>query len=405
MVGMPGFFEIIALALLVLLVVVTVRLVKSGRAWPWVIGAVAAVASVAILALGLYTVGMPQSNTVVLKSVRHYPDGAGSARSTAVSRRASPGVGEGTWLPSSEHEFEADIYPSMESAAIALAERLVPSLEDIVPGGVRFPPTDVDGNVPDHVLAAAHRAFQNAARASDRGRNASAPTFRHPVRLSIKTVDVGHLEATLAGSVRNVTRHARFVEKPWVEDLAAFRTEAENTGRSFLVACSPGLWGTRREAEEQALRAAAAGLQLDLGRRIQRHARRMPDPNWLRGEIESALRGAYSLADGRNTVSLVADQFTQRFHRPYGEVWRAAVLIDKPPEVLEPLAVDLAHRLATQQNAWVRTTLSIAGLVILILVLYLLLNAATRGYYVWGLRGAVVVLVVVGVLFVLAVVG
>jgi hypothetical protein len=53
----------------------------------------------------------------------------------------------------------------------------------------------------------------------------------------------------------------------------------------------------------------------------------------------------------------------------------------------------------TVRVTWAKMLGSIAGLLALIVVVYLFLNAATKGYYAWSLRIAGVVLAGVVILF------
>ncbi len=50
---------------------------------------------------------------------------------------------------------------------------------------------------------------------------------------------------------------------------------------------------------------------------------------------------------------------------------------------------------------WAKTGGTLAGMFALICVVYLFLNAATRGYYAWSLRIALIIVLGIGVLVVL----
>ena len=94
---------------------------------------------------------------------------------------------------------------------------------------------------------------------------------------------------------------------------------------------------------------------------------------------------------------MIADRFITRLSRPYGHVYRAAILLDISPEQLVKIRASqaVASQLARSTFA-MRLT---GGLVLLAVawLLYGLLNALTRGYYrvLAGLvaGGVVVVLV------------
>ena len=122
--------------------------------------------------------------------------------------------------------------------------------------------------------------------------------------------------------------------------------------------------------------------------------RRSPDRTDLRVEhLTRAMQG------GR----LVADKFIQRLERPYGAVWRCAVLVDGSSQMIQPLAVGVAGIERNRRVSLLRSAVSIAGMFAVICVLYFILNAATRGYYVWSLRAVMIVAAMAGVLLLLMV--
>jgi hypothetical protein len=92
------------------------------------------------------------------------------------------------------------------------------------------------------------------------------------------------------------------------------------------------------------------------------------------------------IADELTARQTFTDQFTQRFDRPYGTVWREALLMEVNPSLID----SITHTINTQQvnqNRHQRTTwFSLIALAGLIFGTYLFLNAATRGYYAWSLR-------------------
>jgi hypothetical protein len=93
----------------------------------------------------------------------------------------------------------------------------------------------------------------------------------------------------------------------------------------------------------------------------------------------------------------IADRFVQRFRRPGGDVYRAALLLNPDSRALEQAnaAIVTAERL--QRQTWLGMVASFAALVASICLLYAFLNFATRGYYAWALRLVMVVVLAVGV--------
>ena len=106
------------------------------------------------------------------------------------------------------------------------------------------------------------------------------------------------------------------------------------------------------------------------------------------------------IADEMRRGSILKDRFTQRFQRTYGDVWQQTLLVSASPIAVDNIAASVVRRASGQRAARLRTRMSlagsIAGLAALILVAYVVLNAATKGYYVWVLRLAAGALVVGG---------
>ena len=144
--------------------------------------------------------------------------------------------------------------------------------------------------------------------------------------------------------------------KPWLTDLAAY--QAENGGR-WIVGRSPRPCLSEAEAIAAA-RADAVDAIVSLG-----------NSPWVR---------AHLAADARNG-QFQEDFQTQRFNRPYGTVWTAAVLMD----VSEPLLAANIRRYQweiglRESRIWVArvfaTVAFVAGWVV-----FAVLNALTRGYF------------------------
>jgi hypothetical protein len=104
-------------------------------------------------------------------------------------------------------------------------------------------------------------------------------------------------------------------------------------------------------------------------------------------------------ADIRNG-SFIADRFAQSFAGTAGRIWRQAILINASQDKLAELAHQKKIARQSWRTRWIRELISVVGIMLLICVVYLFLNAATRGYYTWSLRIAAVVLVLAGILLV-----
>jgi hypothetical protein len=95
----------------------------------------------------------------------------------------------------------------------------------------------------------------------------------------------------------------------------------------------------------------------------------------------------------------ILDRFVQGFEGTAGRIWRQALLIDASNEKLTRLAHRKAAMIRATKKTWARLSISVFGLIVLITVVYAFLNAATKGYYVWSLRIAGMVLFLVVVFF------
>jgi hypothetical protein len=113
--------------------------------------------------------------------------------------------------------------------------------------------------------------------------------------------------------------------------------------------------------------------------------------NSLSGLVESELR----------RHKLIRDEFVQRFERPYGIVYRKALLIDVSDDQITSLANQYATIAWANSRHLNQSWASLIGLVLLIVVVYLFLNAATKGYYVWSLRLGGIAMVAAGIYTVL----
>jgi hypothetical protein len=114
-------------------------------------------------------------------------------------------------------------------------------------------------------------------------------------------------------------------------------------------------------------------------------------------------RAEAALVGGR----FVADRLTRRFHRDYGDVWHEAVLVDASPRNLQALADETNGIARARRASFIARAASGAAMVAVIFVIYVVVNAFTRGYFVWRLRvaTALVLVVALGALLLLAAVG
>ncbi len=317
-----------------------------------------------------------------------------------------------------EHQdFKADVYPSIHAAAEALGRDIGMGLNGPSDGTGQEPlpiyvwlvddtqqPSTREGvllvtrPVLDAVAEGIRQKLIDLARVS-----VERPTTDRAVIVRIDTADVrfdshnkwrqqaesgtGKLVADVRGPVSSTRFSVPFVQAPWVDDPAGFARTYQ--GGHWLVAYSPGVFPSQVEARREALKAAASSLipqaeALISGMSVEHQHRyekkRASDPEWLLNRVTDELAS-------RNHAT---DFFSQRFDRPYGSVWREAVLIDAEPGMIESIARALIGSLQEQSMAQMTSLLSLVVLVVMIVGLYLFLNLATKGYYAWMLRLAAV---------------
>jgi hypothetical protein len=178
---------------------------------------------------------------------------------------------------------------------------------------------------------------------------------------------------------------ARAEAKPWVEDFAAF---ASSSGaKQWIVGRADAPCLSEAESFQAASRDACGQLLARLRERLPR-TDDVRNEGWLRRRL------AQELSAG----SLVADRSVSLVRRPYGEIWSEAILVDASGERLSKIERDYSMWLNKQQQAKRGTAASIAGLSLVILIIYSGLNAVTRGYFRGRLRAGAAMTMILSVM-------
>ncbi len=327
-----------------------------------------------------------------------------SAHEVSVEARAprSEETSAAIWMPGIEDEFEANVYPSELSAVRSLGLRIgdaVRRVFDTQKSPSRFVLFEGahERTLVQELGEAIARAFPGTTWSIEPETAGVQPdevgvrldlvkVETHPapwMRESEKPVTSGTVQASVMASDKQSSIKANFTDKPWVEDFSAFLNAKPN--RRFIVARSTDSCMTESEANHQALDNACAQVAGMLSQ-ISRRQSGIRKPLVSRVDSDDILEG-----------NLVLDRFVQSFQGSTGPIWRQALLIDGSTGKLE----QLAHRKAVMAQAmkmnWARMFASVFGLLFLITIVYVFLNAATKGYYVWSLRiaGIVVAAVVI----------
>jgi hypothetical protein len=155
----------------------------------------------------------------------------------------------------------------------------------------------------------------------------------------------------------------------WFTDLPTF--VHANGARQWIVGHSSATCVTQQEAADQARRDAASQLR-----------------NVLRGTLPGALLRGEADTWIKNRVSrdlalgnLIVDRAVRKVHRPYADIWTAAVLVDASPDRLAPIARDYDAWRTGRTATIASTGFSLVGLSLAILGIYAVMNALTKGYF------------------------
>jgi len=182
----------------------------------------------------------------------------------------------------------------------------------------------------------------------------------------------GTLRLVLRGPGGEVSRSAEFVEKQWVTDFAGLVNQQK--GRLWVVGRSQETAMDAGEAYQQAMQDAVGQVC------------RMLEKRGGSGTVADI--GPWDIEDS----GVIADKFVQSLQTTTGKVYREALLLDVSPNKMARLRQKVLGQVAKQRWTWAGMAVSLAGMLGVIVAVYLFLNAATKGYYTWALRIGVVVL-------------
>lgn len=305
---------------------------------------------------------------------------------------------QGAWVQTFANEYPANVYASDAEAVRGLAgqlPRLLQQLGEPSDAKLQFA---AESDVPPALLREMSAADRSGATHVVDGGQADAVTARlqmltssdRKVSWSHEPLTAGRMTLVLEKGSKRATAVAGFDEKPWLESSGIWKPEP---AKRFIVVHSPEPMGSAAEATRSAAEQAARQLAKLL---------RGSDPAFPRAalhapieQLEGQLHRA--ITDG----SLEADRFVQRFKVPYGEVYHAALLLDVSDRAMGQLSSQAA-RVQVMHDRGVRNTVaSIAGVVLVVVALYLLLNTVTKGYFSWRLRGLALAAGAVTILMVL----
>jgi hypothetical protein len=289
-----------------------------------------------------------------------------------------------TPFDTSGETFQADLYPSPRTAVIRLTQSLAEQVRQQSPD-VRA--IRIDSDQPGLRDALQHE-FPSASIVNDSALSFSA------------TIDQSYVTVSAKGAGIALVASAKFVEKPWADDWTLFRNA--NSSKRYLKADSRGPATSEAEALASARQAAVEQLlplirsTLRANASMVRGDKIVVTDQWLRDRLD------YSVKSNASKV-LVSDTFVQRFARPYGDVYQASILIDASQPNIQLLNRSYNQAAAAEFGQRAVTFGAAAGLALVIGLLYAFINAVTRGYFMWRLRAAALVVAIASVLIAFAV--
>ncbi len=389
-------------------VVAVVLLLRHRRARKWVVGIFLVGGGTAIVlgVLGLF-VCYPTVRSVESRKLLRATKSVLPPRATATSSEMEQVFEGGPWSSQAGKTFIADLYPSEAAAAEGVARHLVSTLTTTPGrGGDRFR-VRLSGTAGPVALARAADALREMEAVAEIERInvpegeivSRADPSTVPVRIQIDRLEMGHprhrqlaVQAVLRAGAVGTSKTVNYVEKPWVDDFGVFA--ARDPKKNWIVAASDRACTSQSEAWSRAIEIVCPRVVEAVDSETVRPTSSLLESgerNRLRSRIRAEL----------NSGNLVTDRFIQRFRRPYGDVWQQWVLVDASPAKLRSVVRSAQADVRARRETWFWRVGSLMGVVCVVFVVYLFLNAATKGYYVWSLRLVAVILAFVLILVLL----
>jgi len=382
----PGL--LIALALLVGFIVL---LVKGGAGVRWFFAIL-----LLLVVIGLFS--MPVARPLVTHEIVRPI----AAVAESVSQGATLHIvkGDVVWRQGLEEELTPDVYSGTKIAAYGLGLQLQETISALPQPPKRI--VIVEGNdgidivlleqlrhglefiLPDVDIVIASEAPEGQVWISLQLKDVESRQIKTP---EIQNADAIHMSQLLQAGSRGVllavvqiagNKYAKQVEFDhclWLYDTEKFHSSA--IGHRWAVIASKETAVTKEQALEQVTEAARQYLAEQVGlQNVQQH----------------------DLRD----YGFIVDEYTQRLQGLSGPIWRSALLLDVSPERLQKLGRDKTVVIRNVRRTWAYHIFSLVGMILLISVLSMLVNAMTKGYYSVVIAivaiGAVVVFVLLMIL-------
>jgi hypothetical protein len=314
------------------------------------------------------------------------------------------------WEPAPEAVWAADVYPSIELAARAVAEQFKDKLCCLSPGGPetlkRISIASSDSPEAARVLASSLRRLYPRAAIVEARPSLELEKQDGNVHVRLEIMDKatlaaavgeaniqGILKATAIGSSDSTMASAGFSSHAWAADFQRFH--ARHANRPYFAAWSADAAASHDEAFADARSRAIAYVASVLEMKLR------PVSGYLRGKDHQRIfrQAEQAVLSGQ----VVEDQFVQSFQHSYGKTWRAGLLLDVSPTRMDPMRQSLTREIGSDHQRSRSSAFAVVGIAAVISLLYLFLNAATRGYFRSSLQWGAVAILVIGALMVMAI--
>jgi hypothetical protein len=334
--------------------------------------------------------------TIVLLLVVLVP-GLYMVRSSAVQTPAKVMFEEtATLVPATRLEIDpetlrtADVYPSMQEGAKNLSLRLCDNLQSIQPpisaANIHIIAAKIDRNT-EIVREVFAERFPQANVVANNSHDGDVKDLS--VMFSItETGKTKHLKLISRQQGRDIpTLDTDVRETPWVANFDDYRST--NSKGEWIVGWSGGLETTKAAALQQARADAARQMRAYVVAKF---------PQLSQPGLEEIVRSRLESDLFRHKYS--SEEFVQQVHMPAtGEnVYRAAVLADASSQQLERVRTTILPEVHRKTESVRRFGLGTFGLGVVICLVYLFLNWATRGYFQMNLRLGAFLVLIAGVL-------
>ena len=432
----PLFFLFVAGVIVLLAAAMfLVLFVKSGKKGRWILAGVLSAIVLAPIVLLVVAIALPhvararathtqsqqirhadQSRQVSIAEVRTKENRQQTTRSLQYQRSDGSSLPIAKILP-----FEPDIYASKESAVRAVTRLVSQQYKALITAPSQVPkslqiaysdslihgePVNAGNAFGTVALRELEKVFgQTLGAYIDRCAKPPVPeragyddavlylSLQREPQSTAEMEETGRVEGTISGPLGRSTQYAEYVNKPWQEDFYRWRQRSQDAA-SWVFGESQDFCASREESIDRATQAVIPGIRVPVSREASRVYSQRTD--WQDSQADLYKWVDQEASRRLKSGDLQTDVFTQEFKRPYGSVWRSAVLVHVPRDTAREMLNDYQLQTEARRSSWLRTFLSGAGLFAVILAVYLFLNMATRGYYVWSVRLATVVLAVVG---------